>query len=114
MILMRKSGRLISQFDIYVIELDPAIGSEIKKTRPCLVVSPDPINHNLSTVIIAPLTHTQKDFPSRVTCNFNSEEGQIVLDQIRSVDKKRLKKRIGKIDTHTAEKVKLVLQTMFS
>ncbi len=111
---MKKSGSPVSQFEVYVIELDPTVGTEIKKTRPCVVISPDAINRNLTTVIVAPLTHTIKDFPSRVSCNFNKEEGQIVLDQIRSVDKKRLKKKIGKIDTLTTELVKSVLQTMFS
>ena len=111
---MRKSGSLISQFEVYVIQLDPTIGSEIKKTRPCVVISPDAINRNLSTVIIAPLTHTVKDFPSRVLCQFDGEEGQIVLDQIRSVDKKRLKKKLGTINRTTADQVRLILQTMFS
>lgn len=111
---MKKSGSTVSQFEVYVIELDPTVGTEIKKTRPCVVISPDAINRNLTTIIVAPLTHTIKDFPSRVLCNFNKEDGQIVLDQIRSVDKKRLKKKIGKIDTVTAELVKSVLQTMFS
>lgn len=111
---MKKNGSIVSQFEVYVIELDPTVGTGIKKTRPCVVVSPDPINKNLTTVIVAPLTHTIRDFPSRVTCNFNKEEGQIVLDQIRSVDKKRLKKKIGKIDSTTSELLKTVLQTMFS
>ena len=111
---MKKSGSPVAQFEVYVIELDPTVGSEIKKTRPCVVISPDAINRNLSTVIIAPLTHTIKNFPSRVLCHFNNEEGQIVLDQIRSVDRKRLKKKLGTIDRSTAEQVKIVLQTMFS
>jgi mRNA interferase MazF len=111
---MKKSGSAVSQFEVYVIELDPTVGTEIKKTRPCVVVSPDAINKNLTTVIVAPLTHTFRDFPSRVTCNFNKEDGQVVLDQIRSVDKKRLIKKIGKIDAATGEHIKIVLQTMFS
>lgn len=109
-----KSGSPVTQFEVYVIELDPTIGSEIKKTRPCVVVSPNAINSNLTTVIVAPLTHTIKGFPSRVYCNFKDEDGQIILDQIRAVDKKRLKKKIGKIDKVTAEQIKSVLQTMFS
>ena len=111
---MKKSGSPVSQFEVYVIELDPTVGTEIKKTRPCVVVSPDAINRNLKTVIVAPLTHSIRDFPSRLACNFNREDGQIVLDQIRSVYKKRLKKKIGKIDTQTSELVKTILQTMFS
>ena len=111
---MKKSGSAISQFDVYVIELDPTIGTEIKKTRPCVVISPDSINRNLTTIIIAPLTHTIKNFPSRVNCKFNNEVGQVVLEQIRSIDKKRLKKKIGRLENSTAEQVKLILQTMFS
>lgn len=114
MISMKKSGSVVSQFDVYIIELDPTIGTEIKKTRPCVVVSPDAINNNLTTVIVAPLTHTIRDFPSRVACNFNKEQGQVVLDQIRSLDKKRLKKKVGKIDIATGDLIKTVLQTMFS
>lgn len=111
---MKKSGNAISQFDVYVIELDPTIGTEIKKTRPFVVISPDSINRNLTTIIIAPLTHTIKSFPSRVNCKFNDEDGQVVLEQIRSIDKKRLKKKIGRLENSTAEQVKLILQTMFS
>ncbi len=111
---MKKSGSAVFQFEVYVIELDPTVETEIKKTRPCVVVSPDAINKNLTTVIVAPLTHTIRDFPSRVTCNFNKEEGQVVLDQIRSVDKKILKEKIGKIDAAAGEHIKIVLQTMFS
>jgi mRNA interferase MazF len=111
---MRKGGSAISQFDVYVIELDPTIGTENKKTRPCVVISPDSINRNLTTIIIAPLTHTIKRFPSRVNCKFNNEDGQVVLEQIRSIDKKRLKKKIGRLENSTAEQVKLILQTMFS
>jgi mRNA interferase MazF len=114
MTLMKRSGKLISQFDVFLIELDPTVGVEIRKTRPCVVISPNVMNINLATVIIAPLTHTIRNFPSRVHCDFNEQQGQIVLDQIRSVDTKRLKKKLGKIESKTGYQIKAILQTMFS
>ena len=91
-----------------------AKGNEIKKTRPCVVISPDTMNSNLQTVIVAPLTHTIKSFPTRVNSMVNGELGQVVLEQIRAVDKNRLKRKLGKIDNSTAENIKLIMQTMFS
>ena len=111
---MRKSGKDVEQFMVYSVELDPAKGNEIKKTRPCVVVSPDTMNSNLQTVIVAPLTHTIKSFPTRVNSMLNGELGQVVLEQIRAVDKNRLKRKLGKIDNSTAENIKLIMQTMFS
>jgi len=111
---MRKSGKDVEQFMVYSVELDPAKGNEIKKTRPCIVISPDTMNSNLQTVIIAPLTHTIKSFPTRVNSMVNGELGQVVLEQIRAVDKNRLKRKLGKIDNSTAENIKLVMLTMFS
>ena len=111
---MRKSGKEVEQFMVYSVELDPAKGNEIKKTRPCVVISPDTMNSNLQTVIIAPLTHTIKSFPTRVNSMVNGELGQVVLEQIRAVDKNRLKRKLGKIDNSTAENIKLIMQTMFS
>jgi mRNA interferase MazF len=111
---MSKSGKDVEQFMVYSVELDPAKGNEIKKTRPCVVISPDTMNSNLQTVIIAPLTHTIKSFPTRVNSMVNGELGQVVLEQIRAVDKNRLKRKLGKIDNSTAENIKLVMLTMFS
>ena len=111
---MRKSGKDVEQFMVYSVELDPAKGNEIKKTRPCVVISPDTMNSNLQTVIVAPLTHTIKSFPTRVNSMVNGELGQVVLEQIRAVDKNRLKRKLGKIDNSTAENIKLIMQTMFS
>jgi mRNA interferase MazF len=91
------------QFDIYLVKLDPAFGAEIKKSRPAVVISPDAINKNLQTVIVAPLTHSAKYYPSRVLSNFNDEPGQIALDQIRAVDKRRLTKKLGRIDASTVK-----------
>jgi mRNA interferase MazF len=107
-------GLAINRFDIYLINLDPTIGSEIHKTRPCLVVSPDEINHNLRTVIVAPMTTKGKAYPSRVPCRFQRKDGQIVLDQIRTVDQSRLIKKLGQLDAKTAAVVLDTLQQMFA
>jgi len=104
---------VINRFEVYLINLDPTVGSEIKKTRPCLVVSPDEINHNIHTVIIAPLTTKGQSYPTRIPCRFRGKNGQVVLDQIRAVDRARLIKKLGKIDSKTAAVVLDVLQEMF-
>jgi mRNA interferase MazF len=104
----------INRFEVYLINLDPTVRSEIQKTRPCLVVSPDEINHNLRTVIIAPLTTKGKVYPSRVPCRFKGKHGLVVLDQIRTVDQSRLVKRLGRIDAKTAAAVLDVLQELFA
>ena len=102
------------RFDIYLINLDPTIGSEIKKTRPCLIISPDEMNRNIRTVIVAPMTTAGKDYPTRVLCTFKKKKGQIVLDQIRSIDKSRLIKKLGTIDPKTQLEVVTVLQRLFA
>jgi mRNA interferase MazF len=104
----------INRFDVYLVNLDPTVGSEIQKTRPCLVISPDEINHYIRTVIIAPLTTKGKPYPTRVPCRFKGKDGQVVLDQIRTVDQSRLVKKLGKIDGKTAATVLDVLQEMFA
>jgi mRNA interferase MazF len=104
----------VKRFEVYQVNLDPTIGKEIKKARPCLVISPDEINRFLATVIVAPTTTQKHEYPSRVTCKFQGKDGQIVLDQIRAVDKSRLAKKIGKIDGKTQTKVLEVLSEMFS
>lgn len=104
----------MKRFDVYLINLDPTLGKEIKKTRPCLVISPDEMNDHISTVIIAPMTSRIRKYPSRVTCIFQGKEGQIVLDQIRTVDKIRLIKKIGVIDDQSQYEVIQILQEMFS
>ena len=105
---------VINRFDVYMVNLDPTIGSEIQKTRPCLVISPDEINHHIATVIVAPMTTKGREYPSRVKCTFDGKEGQIVLDQIRTVDKVRLVKKLGKITTDSQKEVLTVLMEMFS
>ncbi len=104
----------INRFEVYLINLDPTVGSEIKKTRPCLVVSPDEINHNIRTVIVAPMTTRGQPYPTRVPCRFKGKDGQVVLDQIRAVDRLRLVKKLGRIDARTATAVLDVLQEMFA
>ncbi len=104
----------MKQFDIYIVALNPTKGSEINKTRPSVIVSPNVLNKHLNTVIIAPLTTTIKNYPSRVLSNLVGQPGEIALDQIRAVDKERLKKKIGSVDRKTAENIKKVLHTMFS
>lgn len=104
----------MKQFDVYLVNLDPTVGAEIKKSRPAVIVSPDVLNKHLQTIIIAPLTHTLKGYPSRVPSRFKGEEGEIVLDQVRAVDKVRLVKKLGSLDAATATNIKKVLQTMFS
>ena len=104
---------VINRFEVHLVALDPTIGSEIKKTRPCLVVSPDEINHTIRTVIVAPMTTKGQSYPTRVPCRFQGKSGQVVLDQIRSVDRTRLVKKLGRIDPNTATAVLDVLRDMF-
>jgi mRNA interferase MazF len=105
---------VINRFDVYLINLEPTIVSEIQKTRPCLVVSPDEINHNLHTAIVAPMTSRGRPYPSRVGCRFKGKQGQVALDQIRAVDRARLVKRLGRLDGPTSTLVLDVLQEMFA
>ena len=102
------------RFDVFLINLDPTVGSEIKKTRPCLIISPDEMNRHIRTVIVAPMTTAGKDYPSRVPCKFQAKKGQIVLDQIRTIDKSRLIKKLGPIDSHTQVEVINILQRLFA
>ena len=103
-----------NRFDVYLTNLDLTVGSEIQKTRPCLVISPDEMNKHIRTVIVAPMTTAGKDYPTRVSCTFKRKKGQIVLDQIRTIDKTRLVKKIGTIDPETQLKVITTLQRLFS
>jgi mRNA interferase MazF len=104
----------VNRFDVYLINLDPTQGSEIKKTRPCLVISPDEMNRFISTVIVAPMTTKGRDYPTRVICEFQGKQGQIVLDQIRTVDKSRLIRKLGKIDKDSQMEVLAILTEMFT
>jgi len=104
----------INRFEVYLINLDPTAGSEIEKTRPCLVISPDEMNHHIKTVIVAPMTTKGRSYPTRVKCQFKGREGQIALDQIRTVDNQRLIKKLGRIEKRTADEVLTILNEMFA
>lgn len=102
------------RYDVMLVNLDPTIGHEIKKTRPCLVISPDEMNKHIQTRIVAPMTTKSRMYPTRIACKFNNKLGQIVLDQIRTIDQKRMVKKLGQIDTKTQKKVSELLVEMFS
>ena len=104
----------IKRFDVYLTTLDPVMGAEIQKTRPCLVISPDEMNQYISTVIIAPMTTRGHLYPTRVPVRFQNKDGRIVLDQIRTIDKSRLVKRLGRIEAQTQDRVISTLIEMFS
>jgi len=102
------------RFEVYLVSLDPTVGSEIKKTRPCLVVSPDEMNRHINTVIVAPMTTKGRLYPTRVPCRFQGKHGQVVLDQLRTVDKARLAKLLGPISPAAQKAVLEVLAEMFA
>lgn len=105
---------VVNRFDVCLVNLDPTVGSEIRKTRPCLIISPDEMNRHIRTVIIAPMTTAGKEYPTRIACTFKRKKGHIVLDQIRTVDKTRLVKNMGMLDSETQSKVISVLQRLFA
>jgi mRNA interferase MazF len=105
---------VVNRFDVYLTNLDPTVGSEIQKTRPCLVISPDEMNRHIRTIIVAPMTTAGKDYPTRVPCKFKKKEGQIILDQIRTIDKTRLIKKLGSINPETQLEVISILQRLFA
>jgi mRNA interferase MazF len=101
------------RFEVWLVNLDPTQGSEINKTRPCVVISPDELNRYLRTVTIAALTSSQRAYPSRIDCQFQDKDGQIALDHIRSVDKTRLVRRLGVLEANTAQAVCTRLGELF-
>ncbi len=107
-------GMVISRFDVFMVDLDPTKGSEIKKKRPCVIISPDEMNKYLNTVITVPLTSVIKGYPSRVSCVFKSKKGEIALDQIRTIDKTRLVNRMGKLNEEISGNILNKLQEIFS
>ncbi|MGK5089302.1 type II toxin-antitoxin system PemK/MazF family toxin [Bdellovibrionota bacterium FG-2] len=107
-------GMEVKRFDVLLINLDPTRGSEIKKTRPCLVISPDEINRFLRTLIVAPMTTKGRDYPTRIVCSFRDQDGQIVLDQLRTIDRDRIVKKLGSIDTKTQRQVISILGELFA
>lgn len=100
---------VVNRFDVYLVSLDPTVGSEIRKTRPCAVVSPDEMNRSIATVIVAPMTTRSKAYPTRVACRFESKDGYVVLDQLRTVDQTRLVRLLGRL---TGEEQQAVLQAL--
>ena len=103
----------IKRFDLFWIELDPAIGTEINKIRPCAVISPEITNKHLGTIIIAPLTSTIRNYPTRIKCRVDNKAGEIALDQLRAIDKSRLRKKMGELDNKTAQAVCEALAAFF-
>jgi len=106
--------KAVQQFEIWLVTLDPTKGSEILKTRPCLVITPNEMNAWLRTVIIAPMTRAERSYPSRVAIEFEGKRGQVALDQLRCVDKNRLVKKLGKASRETAGAVADIMIEMFS
>jgi mRNA interferase MazF len=106
-------GLVAQRFDVFLVNLDPTVGSEIQKTRPCVIVSPDEMNRYIATVIIAPMTTKGRPYPTRIICQFQGKDGQIVLDQIRTVDRARLVKKLGQISLDEQRAVLCTLAEMF-
>ena len=104
----------LARGDVHLVGLDPTLGSEIKKTRPCLIVSPDELNQHLRTVIVAPMTTGGQAYPWRVACRFQNRSGFVALDQLRTVDSERLIKRLGRLSAATTTEVLDTLQEMFA
>lgn len=102
----------MKQYDIYLVNLDPTIGSEIQKTRPCVIISPDDMNKYLRTVQVAPMTTSPREYPWRVTIVFRRKKGAIAPDQIRTIDKQRLVKKVGALDTDYIRQLKSILHEM--
>lgn len=103
----------IRQYQIILVNLDPTVGSEIRKTRPCVVISPDEMNNHLRTVVIAPMTTSSKKYPTRVEIKHDNKIGWIVLDQIRTIDKQRILKDLGKLSRSEIKEVKAILKETF-
>jgi|SRR5579862_4152142 len=107
-------GVVARRFDVYLVNLDPTLGSEIQKTRPCVVVSPDEMNRHIAKVIIALMTMQGKPYPTRVPCQFQERAGHVVLDQLRTIDRVRLVKRLGRLSVEEQHKVLKTLAELFA
>jgi mRNA interferase MazF len=110
---VKPTSRVAARGDVFLVELDPTRGSEIHKTRPCLIVSPDELNQHLRTVIIAPMTTAGHAYPFRPVCRFGGKDGRVALDQLRTVDVDRLRKRLGVLSTAALSRVFNTLHEMF-
>lgn len=111
---MAITRELLARGDVHLVGLDPTLGSEIKKTRPCVIVSPDELNRHLRTVIVAPMTTGGQAYPWRVSCRFRNRSGFVALDQLRTVDSECLVKRLGRLSAATTTQVLDTLQEMFA
>jgi mRNA interferase MazF len=107
-------GVVVHRFEVYLVALDPTKGHEIKKTRPCAVISPDEMNAHISTVIVAPMTTKGRPYPTRIPCRFKRKSGQVVLDQIRTVDRARLVRKLGSLAPNTQKDILSALSEMFA
>lgn len=105
---------MVGRFSVYLVNLDPTVGSEIRTSRPCVVISPDELNRHVRTVIVAPLTSADRPYPSRIACQFQGRTGHVVLDQLRTVDKQRLRQRLGVLSTEVAQEVLAGLARLFA
>lgn len=112
--MVKRQKKILKRFEVWLVNFEPSIGAEVKKMRPALVVSPDEMNKILATVIVAPLTSSIKEYPSRIPTDFDNKSGEIMLDQLKSIDKSRLLRKIGSIDEQEAIAVCQVLEAMFS
>lgn len=104
----------VKRFDLFLVNLDPTIGAEMQKTRPCVIVSPNEMNRNIATVIIAPLTSQGKAYPTRIPCHFQGKDGLMVLDQLRTVDKARLVQRLGQLQRGEQQALLVTLAELFA
>ena len=102
----------LSQYQIILVNLDPTVGSEIKKTRPCVIISPDEMNRYLNTVIIAPMTSQSKNYPTRIEVKHDNKIGWVVLDQIRTIDKQRIVKKLEQLTDNEIERVKMIIKEL--
>ena len=103
----------VNQYDVVLVNLDPTIGSEIRKTRPCVIISPNEMNRHLRTVVIAPMTSKSNPYPTRVSISHNKADGFVVIDQVRTIDKRRIVKSLGKLTTDETNTVKAVIQETY-
>lgn len=111
--MVSQNKRTVSKYDVWLVNLDPTTGSEVKKTRPCVVVSPDAMNKWIKTIIVVPMTSSNKAYVSRVPVEFRGVKGQAMLDQIRTIDKQRLVKKLGEVDSVEAKQISNSLIEMF-
>lgn len=103
----------LAQYEIVLINLDPTVRSEIKKTRPCVIISPNEMNRFLNTIIVAPMTSGSKSYPTRISVNHNDQKGWVVIDQIRTLDRQRIIKKVGQLEEKEIQKVKDVILETF-